>query len=289
MILVTGATGFLGSYIVKDLVKNKYKVRGIARDKEKAKVLKNVDIVYGDLLNKNDVFKALKGCKIIIHAAAVIFGKGSDFDANVKSTKNLIEACKKLKINKFIFISSVAATTKNLGDYGRSKLECEKLLLNSGLNLTIFQPTLIYGKESTPFNKIINFVENSPLFIPIIGNGNNKFRPVYVEDVAKLVTKAVKSDKKGSYLVGGKNYITFNELIDSILINRKLRKIKLHIPYSLCRLMVFILGNFSNKLPINSRSIMVFKGDSIMDISKAEKDFNYRPITFQEGIKLTFS
>lgn len=198
-------------------------------------------------------------------------------------------ACKKFKINKFIFISSVAATRKNLDDYGMSKLECEKLLLNSGLDVTIFQPTLIYGKESTPFNKIINFVEHSPLFIPMIGSGNNKFRPVYVEDVARLATKAVEIQKTGAYLVGGKDYVTFNELIDSVLINHKLRKIKLHIPYTPCKLLVTLFGNFSSKFPINKRSITVFKEDSIIDISKAEKDFNYSPISFQEGIRLTFS
>ena len=110
-VLVTGAYGFLGKYVIKELVSNNYKVVAFGRKKEELLKLKdkNVDIFVGDFCNKEDVLKATKNIDCIIHCGALstIWGKREDFiKTNVDGTINLLDACRKNHIKKFVYVSS---------------------------------------------------------------------------------------------------------------------------------------------------------------------------------------
>src|SRR3989344_2029118 len=176
MILVTGANGFV-------------------RKRNEFFDNLNVEIVYGDIRNKNDVENAVKGVEKVVHLAAVLgsSNKELNFDVNAYETNNIVESCTRNNIQRLIYVSSVAASRKERSHYGESKLFGESFVKGSILNYVILRPALIYGDGGKGFNKTINYIKKLPL-IPIIGRGDVIRRPVYVWDVVNAIVNALENN-----------------------------------------------------------------------------------------------
>lgn len=255
-ILVTGATGFVGNHLIKAL------------DRENISILSRRHIprreVYiGDLFNKEILLEATK-VDVVIHLAGI--SKGDVFKTNYEGTKNLIDACVRNNIKKFIFISSFDAVLNT--EYGRSKLKAEWYIKKSGLDYIIIRPTFIFGRDSKKdLDKLIKYIKIG--IAPIPGDGNFKLQPVFVDDVVKLIVKSINIKNKNKiYFIGGSQKLSFNELVE--LISKALRKnpIKINIPKFLIKLV--------NEGLIN---------DKICDNGSIEKEFNLHPRRFDQEVK----
>ena len=156
MIAITGATGFLGRHLVERL-RNK-EIKCLVRKEDHG--FKKIKTIKGDLGDKKALDNLVKGAKVVVHLAAIIDHEDKEEykKVNIEGTKNIIKACKKNGIKKIIFVSSMASTKTHLDDYGKSKSEAEKLLLSSGLNVTILRPSFIYGKDSNSMKKLLEFL-----------------------------------------------------------------------------------------------------------------------------------
>ena len=254
-ILVTGATGFVGSHLMKEL--NRDDVSILSR-----KQVSGRKVYVGDLFNKRILSEATKA-DIIVHLAGI--SKGSVLKINYEGTKNLVDACINNKIKRFIFISSFDAVLNT--KYGKSKLKAEEYIKNSGLDYIIIRPTFIYGKNNKEIYKLIKYIKMG--VVPIPGNGNFKLQPVFVDDVIKLIVKSINAKNKNKiYFIGGSQKLTFNELVG--LISKALKKnpIKINIPKFLIKL-------------INEGLIY----DKVCDNSNIEKEFNIYPRRFDQEIK----
>ena len=198
-VLVTGASGFVGSHLVEELISKKYKVRVLLRKQSNAKNIEglNVERVYADYNNIKSLCKAIDGISIIYHVAGVTKAcKKSDyFEGNARSTKNLLEAAASLKTKpkRFLLVSSLAAAgpaidlhhpksendlCKPIETYGRSKLSAELLALNyiDRIPVTIVRPPTVYGSRDVDCFELFNqadkhinlFFGNSKKYISII-------------------------------------------------------------------------------------------------------------------------
>ncbi|NHV05708.1 MAG: NAD-dependent epimerase/dehydratase family protein, partial [Thaumarchaeota archaeon] len=221
MILVTGATGFIGTRLVQSLVKNGYKVKCFARRSSNITFLEknNVEVVYGDLIDKKSIETALDNVDSVVHLAAILDSTNKKiYDVNVIGAKNLVEACKNKGIRKIIVLSSIVVTRDNLETpYQKTKSIAEKLFLTSELNCLIIRPTWVYGEGSKSFEKLVSSIKRLP-FVPIIGSGDYKVQPVYVDDVVRLIILLLTSDKTKNkiYQIGGSTILTFNEMVNII-------------------------------------------------------------------------
>ena len=147
-VLVTGATGFLGKYVVDELVEHGYQVRAFGRNSKVGRSLENSSVSFfqGDLTKADDVLEACKGMDLVVHAGALstVWGPWEDFyQANVLGTKYVLEACRQTGIQRLVYVSSPsiyaapkdqlaikesdAPEENNLNNYIRSKLASEKL------------------------------------------------------------------------------------------------------------------------------------------------------------------
>ena len=117
MILITGSTGFLGKHLIKVL--DKKNIKCLVRKDSNVNHLKDIELVYGDITDANSLDKSLKGVKEVIHLAASTHDQSLFHIVNVNGTKNLLEACKKNSVKRFIFISSMASTRRFLVDYSQ--------------------------------------------------------------------------------------------------------------------------------------------------------------------------
>jgi len=277
-ILVTGATGFIGRNLIPKLTK-KHKIVCFVRKSSNLDFLKsqNVEFAFGDMLDANSLSAALKKIDAVIHLATPHV-QGNE-KSNILGSKNMIFACKKNKVKRIIYISSMATKRKILDDYGRVKLAIEHIFENSNLDYTILRPSIIYSKNN--LSLIGKSLMILPFIIPIIGSGRYKMNPVFIDDVTESIVGAVDRKKtiKKSYDVAGSENISFNEIIQICKKRFNIGKITFHIPKFLC-LLIFRL------LPIMSlESIKGIEEDSNADITDLRKDLNSNPISFREGVK----
>ena len=258
MILITGATGFVGKKLTKTLIEKGYDFNILTR-----KSNSNANSFIGSLNDKEVLLNATKNTNMVIHLAGIT--KGDVFKVNYEGTKNLVEACIKNKVKKFIFISTYNIVLNT--EYGNSKLKAENFIKNYGLNYLIFRPTVIYGKDNKKdIGKLINLIKNFPI-IPIPDKGEFKLQPLLVDDLIDLIIQAIKSKKKNKeYFVAGPEPISFNEIVNEISKVFFKKTYKLYIPKLI----------FKNK--------NLFK-DKTCDLNKIKKDFNFSPLIFEEGLK----
>ncbi|MFH1545160.1 MAG: NAD-dependent epimerase/dehydratase family protein [archaeon] len=187
-IMVTGSRGFIGKELVKELTKKNYFV-------------KEFDLELGqDLLNEEEVRKAVNGIDVVIHLAALVdetAGKENLFRVNVKGTENLLEESAKAGVRRFIFLSTVGvmgdikekvneeAAFNPKTDYEKSKAEAERKVneFQEMIPVTILRSALVIGPNKY-WKEIINLVEKG---FPLIGNGKNKFQLVYYKDLVGAI------------------------------------------------------------------------------------------------------
>ncbi|MBS3153016.1 NAD-dependent epimerase/dehydratase family protein [Candidatus Woesearchaeota archaeon] len=285
MIALTGATGFIGKNLINKL-KGK-KIKCLIRRYNENLGKKNIIPVMGDITNKTSAEMFLKGAKILIHLAAVIDSNNRKdyYSVNVEGTKNLVDACKKNKVKRIIFVSSMASTKDYLDDYGRSKKIAEDIVKRSGLNYTILRPSLVYGENSNSMRKMVSLIDSFK-FIPIVGNGEYKINPVHVNDVVSAILSSIESKKSigKAYDILGKSEITFNEFVDMVSAKYNIHKRKVHIPIQLCLAVSSIGSILGPHFPLKKSFVLSLNSRYKGEISQARSDLNYHPIEFKEGL-----
>lgn len=323
-ILVTGASGFIGSHLVEFLLEEGESVKNIRLFIAKGESLKNLpkidfDIIFGDIRKKEDLKRAMEGVSVVYHLAAKTIEGGKYYtdseykEVNIQGTKNILEQCKKKKIKKFVLFSSIAVyglpawvgDMKNISEahpknpveiYGFSKLMAEKAVIEAhkkwGIPYVIIRPTSVYGpRDIRNLLELYKIIKKHLFFF--IGDGKNKMDYVYVGDVVRGARLAeLSKDKTGEYIIGGGERTSLEDVvknvsrsIDSWYFNFHLdRQFGLVLSY----LMVFIFKLLGKRSPLFPERVKVLTADCFFNISKAKKELKYSPlVSFEEGTNIT--
>lgn len=249
MILVTGATGFIGKNFVLEHVK-KTPVKILVRKTSNTSVYRNkpgVLVNYGNLNNGEGLDSALEGVDIVIHCAAKTMGRNYyDFYlSNVIATENLLNAMKRKKVNKILFLSSQSAggpgSSKDGIDektdsvpvsfYGLSKKIAEEIVMNSGLDYIILRICSVYGPYDMEILKIIKLLQRG--FCPMIGKSRKYINLLYEKDLVALLQTIIEKNlfNQKLYYVSDGNCYMFNDVIRMILeILEKKKCIMINVP-----------------------------------------------------------
>jgi nucleoside-diphosphate-sugar epimerase len=319
-ILITGATGFVGSHLTKALLKSKrnHLILLIRKSSKLTKIKdiieKNksrVDIIYGDLNDYSALLRATKGTDIVFHSAAMLGSPEINFrqihEANVLGTKNLVEASELNKVKRFVHISSVAVygpikytkdnpiteTTKcnPLTDYDKTKFLSEVAVKKSSLEWTIIRPTMVFGPgETTNKAKMFQLIQKG--WFKIIGNGENLMALVYIDNLIDGIIKASKSKKAvdETYVISDDHSYTMNQFIYTIAKHINVKK-PVHIPYVIAATSVIgfkVLSLFGVPKLLSMDRIRSLTNHAEFSIAKAKSELKYNPkIDLDKGIKRT--
>jgi uncharacterized protein YbjT (DUF2867 family) len=153
-VAVTGASGFVGRYVVRQLLARGRKVRALVRDSAKARKVLGSDaaltLVAGDALDGRSPGALVAGCDACIHLIGIIReAGGSTFKGmHVETTRAVIEACREGGVRRLVHMSALGVSDEGRTAYQKTKFEAETLVRRSGLDWTIFRPGLIHGAES---------------------------------------------------------------------------------------------------------------------------------------------
>lgn len=203
-VLITGATGFLGSALARRLLADGANVRAVVRSPQKAAPLCDlgIEIVAGDVTNADSMRRAVEGCSIVFHAAAAMSGDyAKQREVNVKGTRNLVQAAAQAEVTRFVHVSSVAVYGYNAsGDrredmpppptdanpYAASKAATEQVVTSGSVPYTIIRPAMIYGAGSINWTGgLFRLAKLKPT--PFIGSGSGSAFPIHVDDVRDLL------------------------------------------------------------------------------------------------------
>ncbi len=292
-ILVTGATGFLGGYLVEELVKTGYHITALVRKESNRKKLQDLSIltIDADLVNKEQVHSAFRSVPkhtTVIHCAALLRNASyaEYYDAHVEAAKNLIEACKEKGIQRVIAISTTSTLLQKRNPYGETKNIADLLFQAAKFDLTILKPDFIYGKGGPGFTNNLKLVKGLP-FIPMVGDGKYTKQPVHVSDVVRAILAVLKNEKTigKTYVVAGKP-LSYNEIITILQESIKVKKPLIHIPKALFYAAAFLLKNKKNA-PFTKGSLDGLVQNSNFEITLLKEELGVTPIDFREGVKLS--
>jgi NADH dehydrogenase len=291
MYLITGGTGFIGRHLVKGIQQQGVKIRALVRSCEIDDIYKNGSIEFftADLLRPETLIDLTKDIDVVIHLAGVTHALDNNAYSriNVEGTRSLVSACKKNKIRKIIYISTRAISPSG-GFYSISKMKAEQIIRNSSINFTILRLAEVYGgNKDKGIEHLISMIKKLSA-IPIIGNGEYRLQPVYVEDVVSAIISACKSDKTNfkTYNVGGPDIFTYNNLVKLICEAMNLKRRLIHVPAVAVLAFAYFSSFVLKKIIIYPDQIPRLISPKDEDIGKAVEDLRYNPIGFREGLRL---
>lgn len=281
-ILVTGATGFTGSYVIPLLLKQRHEVRCLVRATSDTAALSDerLELVTGDLDDTAALAAAFSGCDLLINIASLGFGHAP----------NIIAAAQEAGIKRALFVSTTAIFTNLNAPSKAGRMAAEQAIRDSGLDYTIVRPTMIYGSSrDRNMCRLVTHISQRRL-LPIVGDGTWLQQPVYVGDLAWAIVTAAQCDKaiKGEYNISGGKELTYNDVIATVekALGRELIKFKLPTG-PIVRFLGFMERSpLPWRFPIKAEQILRLNEHKVFDFADAANDFGYAPRTFEEGIRI---
>jgi uncharacterized protein YbjT (DUF2867 family) len=264
MIIVTGASGYVGSHITRKLVEAGEPVRAFVRNKSSAGEEgrlegMGVELMEGDVTRPETLEPILQDATAIVHTVAIAIEKGGrNYEAiNYQGTVNLVNAAQIAGVRRFINISQLGADSKLPYRFLASKGKAQEYVAQSGLDWTAFRPSVIWGPEDEFANTFAKLVPFSPLIYPIIGDEHAKFQPVWVEDVASAVVKSLRdpSTYRKEYELGGPEILTLEEIERRALQAIGAKRSMVRFPMSLLKIIVSLMEKLLPNPPV-TRSLL---------------------------------
>ena len=256
LITVFGGSGFLGKYVIRELVKEGWRVRVPVRRPHTAQELKvignvgQVQLVQANLRFAKSVERAVAGSDAVINLVALLFeeGKQSFESLHVREAETLAQAAAAEGVRNFVQVSAIGAHAESDSDYSRTKAEGEQAVRAAIPTADIMRPSIIFGAEDQFFNRFAAMAQFAPA-LPLMGGGATKFQPVYVGNVAQAIAKVATQGTTGkTYELGGPRTYSFKELMQFTLGTIDRKRFLAPVPWFAANMMGFA-GEISGMAP----------------------------------------
>ncbi|HEU5071926.1 MAG TPA: complex I NDUFA9 subunit family protein [Verrucomicrobiae bacterium] len=296
-ILVTGATGFVGREIVRQLHAASHRVRVLVRDPQGRSARELIPAFAaeshaGNVLVAASLPGAATSCDAIIHLVGLIseFGEQTFENVHRHATQNLLAEAQRAGVRRWIHMSALGTRPNARSRYHQTKWAAEEAVRASGLDWTIFRPSLIYGPGDGFVNLFARISRRSPV-LPVMGSGQNLFQPVSVAEVARCFVGALNEPASVGKMfdVCGPERLSYDAVLDAVLHATHRRRLKLHVPLPLARLAAAALEFLFPVLlrqapPLNRDQLLMLKEDNVGEREPAAAQFGLTAKPFAEGI-----
>src|SRR6266568_7111212 len=292
MILITGASGYVGRHLVARLISQGKQPRCLVRNIRRAtRILPadKVEWVQGDTTQPASLETAVRDIETIVHAAFLTADRketpGNRYEeTNVQGTANLIAAAKGVGVKRIIEISGLGTKPDKPGSYMQGRYLAQQMLKESGLGWTIIQPSVLFGKDAPFIKGLADLIRSAPV-VPLIGGGKTMFQPIYVEDVVTVIIKVLEDPDRTNgktYTIGGPEYYSFSQVIDVLLDTMHASRIKAPAPTVLVGVGAAVMEAVLPKPPLTKAAMTLFSFDNTTDKQSVERDFGFVPVSFRE-------
>ncbi len=279
-------SGFVGSHLAKGLLSAGYRVRLVSRQPEFDD--ERVELISGNIVTGENLDTAVNGVETVIDAVGIIKESGkSSFDAvHHQGVVNLIDACRKNNVDRFLLISALGVGLHHGIDYFDSKYKGEQALIGSGLNYVIFRPSTIFGPGDGFVSMLAKYIKLAPIF-PVFGDGKYKMQPVSIYDLADAVSQSAapgKWDDK-TYSVCGPMQYEYIDMVRMIAdaLNRRILIPK--IPFGLVLPIIKFAESLNIPAPATADQLEMLRLGSVCPDDEFRGDFELDLKEFEPGIR----
>jgi uncharacterized protein YbjT (DUF2867 family) len=242
MILLTGATGTVGSALLRRLTADDLPVRALVRDQRRLGDQRvRVQIALGDLADPPSFRNALRGVHTVVHLAATIRDqpRGSIEELNALATLRLVRAAERAGVERFVFFSAMNASHHSRTRFFRAKALAEEAVEESSLETTVFRPSIVYT-PGDPWLTLLDRLSRLPA-VPVSGSGRALFQPVWAEDVADAVKAALANGSVSTFDLAGPDVLSYDDIVRTVLRAANRRRRLLHVPLPVVRASLRVL------------------------------------------------
>lgn len=250
LITIFGGSGFIGSYIVKELAKTGASIQIVSRDPQAALPLKpagplgQIILTQGNIHNEQSLQQIVQGSFAVINATGILYETGKQRFAAIhaQGPEQLAKAAFAAGVERFIHFSALGVENNSKSYYARSKAAGEKAVLAAFPNATLLRPSIVFGAEDNFCNKFAAMAVISPV-LPLISGGKTQFQPVYVDDIARAVRVILEKPFTMGKIIelAGPRIYNFRQLLELILETIGRKRLLVPLPTTIATLMASLL------------------------------------------------
>lgn len=293
-IFVTGGGGFVGRAVLDELLGRGHAVSALVH--QRAIDRPGVANVYGGLSDANTLARAATGCGAAVHLVGIIREQGPQtFEAvHVRGTEAVVKAAKDAGVRRLVYISALGASATSASRYSTTKFAAEEIVRNSGLDWTIFRPSVIHGPDGEFVNMVAGFARGDRLpyaFMPYFGVGltghtPRKLQPVDVRDVGRAVADAVERPE----LIGQTVNLVGSQVVDWRQVYQVIGEAATATPRPTVGLPVWyarVLAALLPKawLPFNKSQVVMAGEDNVADVAETIRQLGWTPRPFATAFR----
>lgn len=286
-VLVTGASGLVGTHTCRELARRGWQVRAYVRDRAKARrrlTIAGVEIATGDVRDRRALDDALADADAVVHLAAIAMERsGESYESvNRDATETVLDAMRAEGVRRLIHMSQNGAASDSPYRFLRSKGAAEDRVRSSDRAWTIFRPSVIFGPEDEFVNVLARLVRLSPLLYPLPGGGKARFQPVAVDDVAHAIGAALDGAgaERESYALGGPEALSLRQMVRRVLVAMRTKRLLVGVPVPLIRPLVAIAQRVLPNPPVTTSLLDLLAFDNTVGSVSAWRELGITPTSF---------
>ena len=298
-ILVTGASGFVGSHLVPAIIDAGHDVLALVRDDDAGALVERrlspaqrerLTRRLGDVTEPATLPAALEGADVILHLVAI----PRDWDGgaslrlvNTEGTRNIVKAATDAGVRRFVHLGALGVADEPDLHYASSKAKAMAIVRASGLDWTILSPSLLFGPRDGFFNILAGLVRMSPGVVPITGKGEARFQPLAIGDLATVAVRVLAdpSTAGNEYLLGGPRAWTYREIMEEALRAMGARRALVPMPVAVIRLVAGVMEALRIKaFPVATDQLRQLKLDNTGPLDSVREAFGFEPQPMEGGL-----
>jgi NADH dehydrogenase len=290
MILVTGATGFIGVALVERLLRDGLPVRVLHQPRSHEIPLpeEQVEPVRGSIFDEESLHQAMTGVHTVIHlASAQWWGRRRQLeDVDVKGTRNVISAGRSARIGRLIVLSHLGASPSSAFALLRAKGQVEELVRASGLAYTVFRSGVVFGPGDSFVNGIALLLRANPLVFYQPGHGEGLLHPLYVKDLVEALVRSLEhlDTVDQVFGIGGPEYMTFNEMVRTVMRVTQAKRAIVSVPPYALRFTSRLLGQVFPYWPMTPQWLDMLASNRVASMSTLYDLFGMQTARFEDTI-----
>jgi uncharacterized protein YbjT (DUF2867 family) len=289
-VLVTGGTGFVGPHVVRAIAERGHDLKLLVRDSTRSRELPGQPVV-GEMTNTVSLQHAVEGVEAVVHLVAIRQGKEEQFRRVMEQgTRDLVTAARDAGVRRFVLMSALGTSeeTKDLVPYYHAKWEMEQAVKGSGVDHVIFRPSFVFGRDGGILPTFRKLAKLTPA-TPIIGSGEQRIQPIWVDDVAMYFAEALDKPEttNRTFDLGGPDIVSWNDFWQRLRTTLGIRRRpRLHVPIGLMRVNAVVTERLPGNIPLTRDLLkMLEHGDNVVTNDDALQTFQLPLVTLDEQLR----